>query len=155
MRTSTKLALALVAGAIVASGCGGSDDSSEADQSAIVDRVQEINTAVRERDGETYCALLEPDTFLGASTPDASFDSRDQCATETDQILKQAGRQPALVVENIEIDGEDSALVSFTDRNGEASFVKVDGAWYLSLGAPETPITEATGATGPVGEDGG
>jgi len=155
MRTTTKLALALVSGAIVVSGCGGTDDSAEADQAAIADRVQEINTAVSERDGDGYCALLEPDTFLGASTPDASFDSRDQCARETDQILKQAGSQPALVVEDIRIEGEDSALVSFTDRNGEASFVKVNDAWYLSLGAPETPITEATGATGPVGEDGG
>jgi ketosteroid isomerase-like protein len=137
MRTKSKLALALVAGALAVSGCGGDDSSQEADRAAISDTVASINSAVSEGDGAAYCALLEPATFFGADTPDATFDSQEQCARETDQILEQAGDQPALEVEEITFEGDDAALATFTGRSGEARFVKVDDTWYLSLGASE------------------
>jgi ketosteroid isomerase-like protein len=138
MRTSLKLALALVVGAIAISGCGSDDSAQEADRAAITETVDSINAAVSDKDGAAYCALLEPATFFGADTPDAAFDSQAQCARETNQILKQAGEQRALEVEEIRFDGDDAALATFTGRNGEARFVKVDDTWYLSLGASET-----------------
>ena len=155
MRTTTKLALALVAGALALSACGGDDSSQEDDRAAITAQVDGINTAVLEKDGGSYCELLEPATFLGASTPNATFDTPQQCARETSQILKQAGEQPALEVESITLDGEDAALVAFTGRNGEARFVRVDGVWYLSLGATASSPEGAGGTTGTTGGEGG
>jgi ketosteroid isomerase-like protein len=161
MRTKSKLALALVAGALAVSGCGGDDSSEEADRAAITETVGAINAAVSDKDGAAYCAQLEPATFFGADTPDAAFDSQAQCARETDQILKQAGDQPVLEVEEITFDGDDAALVTFTGRNGEARFVKVDEAWYLSLGASdagrgvEGSGTSDGGAEPGTGEEGG
>jgi hypothetical protein len=163
MRTKSKLALALVAGVLAVSGCGGDDSSQEADRAAITETVGSINTAVSEKDGAAYCALLEPASFFGADTPDAAFDSQAQCARETDQILEQAGDQPALEVDEITFEGDDAALATFTGRNGEARFVKVDDTWYLSLGASDAAraVEGSTedgapdeGATG-TGEEGG
>jgi hypothetical protein len=157
MRTKSKLALALVAGVLAVTGCGGDDSSQEADRDAIAETVASINTAVSEGDGAAYCALLEPATFFGAETPDATFDSQAQCASETDRILKQAGDQPSLEIEGIRFEGDDAALATFTGRNGEARFVQVDGTWYLSLGASEAARevegSETTDAG--TGEEGG
>jgi hypothetical protein len=155
MSASKKLVLACLAGALILSGCGSDSSSQEADRAAITEAVDGINTAVRDGDGGAYCDLLEPDTFLGASSPDATFNSKQQCATETDRILEQAGRQPALNIENISFEGDDAALASFTGRNGEARFVKVNGEWYLSLGAVAGDSSDSSGATGTTGEGGG
>jgi ketosteroid isomerase-like protein len=155
MRKTTKLALALVAAALAVSGCGSEGSSQEADRAAITDAIEGINTAVREKDGAAYCDLLEPDTFLGASTPDAAFNSKEQCAQETDQILDQAGDQPELQIEDISFEGDDAALASFTGRNGEARFVRVDDQWFLSLGAVSGSSDGASGPNGATGEDGG
>lgn len=137
MRTKSKLALVLAAGVLAVSGCGRDDSSQEADRVAITEAVDSINSAVADKDGAAYCALLEPATFFGADTPEAAFDSQAQCARETDQILKQAGDQPTLELQEITFEGDDAALATFTGRNGEARFVKVDDTWYLSLGASE------------------
>ena len=51
--------------------------------------------------------------------------------------------------------GEDAALVAFTGRNGEARFVRVDGVWYLSLGATASSPEGAGGTTGTTGGEGG
>jgi hypothetical protein len=98
--------------------------------------VAEINRANAEQDGAAYCELLQPSTFF------ESFNSKAKCATETDQILEQAGEQPELVVEDITIDG-DTANVSFVGRSGEAPFVREGDNWYLALGqGTATPAEE-------------
>ena len=136
MKTRTRLALLLAAGMLVIAGCGGGDSGSEADTAAINEVVAEINRANAEQDGAAYCDLLQPSTFF------ESFNSKAKCATETDQILEQAGEQPELVVEDITIDG-DTANVSFVGRSGEAPFVKEGDSWYLALGqGTATPAEE-------------
>ncbi len=155
MRTTSKLALALVAVTLAISGCGGDDSSQEADRAAITNAIEGINAAAREKDGAAYCDLLEPGTFLGASTPTAAFNSKEQCARETNQILEQAGDQPELEIEDISFDGDEAAIATFIGRNGEARFVKVDGNWYLSLGAVPDSSGGVDGPTGATGEGGG
>jgi hypothetical protein len=144
MKTITRLACLLAAGALVLAGCGGGDSGQEADTEAINQVVTDINQANDERDGAAYCELLQPSNFL------ETFDSMNECATETDQILEQAGDQPDLEVEDISIDG-DTANVSFVGRSGEAPFVKEGDSWYLVLGQPASGTTEA----GPAPEDSG
>lgn len=127
MRTTSKVACALVAGAMALAGCGGGDSGSAEDEAAIEELVTQINQANADRDGASYCDLLQPSTFFD------TFTSRAKCARETNQILDQAGRQPELEVESVSVDG-DTAKVTFADRSGEAPFVKEDGRWYLALG---------------------
>lgn len=157
MKTTSRLALLLVAGALTIAGCGGGDSGNEADTAAINEVVAGINRANSEKDGAAYCDLLQPSTFFD------SFSSKSKCASETDQILKQAGEQPDLVVEDIKIDG-DTANVSFVGRSGEAPFVKENDNWYLVLGratagpseAAPAPDDSASGSPGDTGtEDGG
>jgi hypothetical protein len=143
MKTRTRLALLLAAGMLAIAGCGGGDSGSEADTAAINELVAGINRANAEKDGAAYCELLQPSTFL------ETFDSMNECARETDQILNQAGDQPELEVEDITIDG-DTAMVSFVGRSGEAPFVREGESWYLALGqGTAAPAEEpATGQGG-------
>ena len=88
MKTTSKVACALVAGAMALAGCGGGDSGSAEDEAAIEELVTPINQANADRDGAAYCDLLQPSTFFD------TFTSRAKCARETNQILDQAGRQP-------------------------------------------------------------
>ncbi len=152
MRTKSKLALALVAGALVFAGCGGGDSGSEDDRAAIEEVVAQINAANNQADGAAYCDLLQPSTFSD------TFTSRARCVRETNQILEQAGRQSELEVESVTVDG-DTARVSFAGRSGEAPFVKEDDRWYLALnqGVAEPVESEASqgGNDGEGGNGGG
>ncbi len=141
MRTKSKLACALVAGALAFAGCGSGDSGSEDDRAAIEQIVAGINTANADQDGAAYCDLLQPSTFFD------TFTSRAKCARETNQILDQAGRQSELEVESISVDG-DTARVTFTGRSGEAPFVKEDGRWYLALGQAATESADGAGSSG-------
>jgi hypothetical protein len=149
MKTTTRLACALAIAAVAVTGCGGGDSGTAADTAAINDLVAEINRANTEKDGGAYCDLLQPSAFLD------SFNSRNECATETNQILEQSAVQPDLVVEDITIDG-DTAMVSFVGRSGEAPLVKEGDSWYLALGqATAAPADDAdAGAAGTDGDAG-
>jgi hypothetical protein len=148
MKTTTRLVCLLAVGALVVAGCGGGDSGNEADTAAIEQVVAEINRANSEQDGAAYCDLLQPSTFFD------SFSSRSRCASETEQILEQAGEQPELVVEDITIDG-DTANVSFVGRSGEAPFVKEGDSWYLALGQPTAAPVEDPGSGEEGSGDGG
>ena len=141
MRTKSKLACALVAGALALAGCGSSDSGSQDDRAAIEQIVDGINTANADKDGAAYCDLLQPSTFFD------TFTSRAKCVRETNQILDQVGRQSELEVESISVDG-DTARVTFAGRSGEAPFVREDGQWYLALGQAATEVTDGAGASG-------
>jgi hypothetical protein len=147
MKTTTRLACLLAAGAILLTGCGG-DSGEEADTAAINEVVEKINAASTQKDGAAYCELIQPSTFLG------TFDSMNECARETDQILEGAGEQPELVVEDITVDG-DTAMVSFTGRSGEAPFVKEEGTWYLTLGPGTSAPAEEPAAGDEASGEGG
>lgn len=153
MRTTSKLACALVAGALAISGCGGDDSGSEEDTAAINELVTQINAANAEKDGAAYCNLLQPSTFS------ETFTSKARCVRETNQILEQAGKQPELVVEGVSVDG-DTAKVTFAERSGEAPFVKENGNWYLTLGqgtadSPSDGVSEGSGNGGGGNGNGG
>lgn len=135
---------ALVATALLAVGCGGSDESaSEEDKQAITTLVDELNKATEAKDASELCLMMQP------SGVEETFHGVDRCVKETNAILKAAGDQPELKVESIEIDG-DLALVTFAgNAGGEVSFVREGSQWYLPLGSGEADAeTDDPGETG-------
>lgn len=135
----------LMATSLLAAGCGSSEDStSEEDSQEITELVDRLNDAAREKDASEYCLIMQP------SAVEETFHGIDRCVKETEAILEAAGEQPALTIEQIEVDG-DVALVKFEGSAGsEARFVREEGQWYLPFGNE----TEDSGATGTDGSEG-
>ncbi|MCB0856770.1 MAG: nuclear transport factor 2 family protein [Solirubrobacterales bacterium] len=119
---------ALLGAALVAGGCGSSEDStSEADEKEIRELVADVNQATAEKDASAFCLLIQP------SAIEETFYDIDRCVSETRAILKQVGEQPKLTVESIEVDG-DVATVQFSgSAGGAANFVREQGRWYVPL----------------------
>lgn len=137
---------ALLATAILAVGCGSSDDSdTEADEQKIRELVAKVNQATSEKDASAFCLLIQP------SEIETTFHTIDRCVNETRKILREAGDQPQLEIETIAVDG-DTATVQFVGRaRGEAAFVRESEQWYLPLnaGAPTEPVeTDTTEGNG-------
>lgn len=117
--------IGLIGAALVATGCGGSDDSgSEEDTQAITALVEELNRVTADKDAAAFCDVMQP------TQVEETFHSVDRCVSETEKILKQAGEQPVLEIEDISVDG-DRAEVQFAGRAGTAVLVKEDGEWYV------------------------
>jgi hypothetical protein len=146
MRMTSKVACALVVGALAIAGCGDDESGDSEDEAAIEQVVVEIDRATADRDGAAYCELLQPSTLFD------TFTSRARCVRETNQILEQAGEQPKLEVESVAVDG-DTARVTFSGRSGEAPFIKEDGRWYLVLGQGAAEPADSGSSSG--GGDGG
>lgn len=119
---------AVMATALLASGCGGSgDNSSEADEREIRELVEKVNEAAMNQDASAFCLLIQP------SGIEETFHDIDRCVNETKPILETAGEQPELTVETIEVDG-DTAKVTFAGNTvTEYSVVKEGGAWYWPI----------------------
>lgn len=120
---------------LLAVGCGGSDGgTSEEDEQAITELVDKLNQATAAKDASALCLLVQP------SGVEETFHGIDRCVSETKPILKAAGKQPELKIENIEIDG-DTAKVTFEgSAGGETSFVKEDGQWFVPLVSNEAGV---------------
>jgi ketosteroid isomerase-like protein len=120
----------LVASALIAGGCGGSDESnSQEDKKAIEELVARINDATQTKDASAFCLIMQP------SAVEEKFHDIDQCVKETKVILKAARNQPVLEVEDVEVDG-DVARVRFAGGAGsEYTFVREEGQWYVPLEA--------------------
>ena len=123
---------AVMATSLLAAGCGSSEEStSDADDREIRELVAELNQATEEQDASAFCLLIQP------SAIEETFNDIDRCVRETNSILKQAGDQPTLKVESIEVDG-DLARVTFTGSTGnEATFVREGGQWYVPIDQSE------------------
>lgn len=129
--------IGLIGAALLASGCGGSDDSAnEEDTQALTALVEELNRVTSEKDAAGFCDVMQP------SQVEDTFHSKERCVSETEKILKQAGEQPVLDVEDIQVDG-DQAEVKFAGRAGTAIFVKEDGEWYVPFSTGETSDSSA------------
>jgi hypothetical protein len=117
-----------MASALVAVGCGSSDDStSDADTQAIKELVAKMNRATQSKDASAFCLIMQP------SAVEQTFHDIDRCVGETKPILEAAGKQPELEVESVEVDG-DVATVQFAgDAGGEAQFVREGSQWYVPL----------------------
>lgn len=146
-----KFAICALLGTVVfVAGCGSSDDTtSDADDQAIRELVAKMNQATRDRDASAFCLIIQP------SAIEETFHDIDRCVSETSPILKQAGKQPELKVETIEVDG-DLAKVTFAgSAGGEANFVKEGGQWYVPLSTgDESGIAGGTGDLTDSGDSG-
>lgn len=153
MKRTFALMLVAAAGALLVAGCGDDGSADEADQEAITALVAELNRVTEEKDAKGFCDVMQP------SRIESTFRSHARCVKETAAILEQAGDQPTLEVDSVEVEG-DTALVKFTGRNGEAPLVREDGEWYIPLEA-EARISPGDGTTGdenagdePTGDEG-
>jgi len=131
--------IGLVGAALLGAGCGGSDESaSEEDRQSLTRLVEELNRVTSEKDAEGFCDVMQP------SQIDETFHTKAKCVSETKKILKQAGEQPVLSIEDIQVDG-DRAEVRFAGRAGTAIFVKEDGRWYVPFSTDGTDAEESEG----------
>lgn len=131
---------AVITAAILAAGCGGGSEGDSADQQQVRDLIAEVNRVTADRDAEGFCAVIAPSAVKQA------FQTKGRCARETGAILKQAGDQPPLEVDSVDVLG-DRAKVTFKDRNGEAVVVREKGRWYVPLDSGESTSVEGdTGA---------
>ncbi len=129
---------AVMATALRVGGCGDSNDESSAeDEQAITELVAKLNEATREKDASALCLMMQP------SGVEETFNGIDRCVRETRAILKAAGEQPAVEVENIEIDGDQANVTFAGSAGGEASFVKEGSQWYLPLGSEGAGVQES------------
>ncbi|MCO5315069.1 MAG: hypothetical protein M9938_02735 [Solirubrobacterales bacterium] len=124
-RAATALAITSVA-LLAFAGCGGESGNDAADEQAIRDLITQVNQATANRDAGAACDLIAP------SSLEETFNTRARCITETGAILKQAGDQPPVEVESIEISG-DRASVTLKGRNDAVDVVREDGRWYLPI----------------------
>lgn len=131
--------MSLLVAILFVAGCGGSEESaSQEDTEAITTLVGELNRVTADRDADGFCELMQPTQM------EATFHSLGRCIKETQAILDQAGDQPTLEVENIEVDG-DTALVAFTGAAGrELELVRENGFWYIPFDTGDDSDLEAT-----------
>lgn len=129
-RTAAVLASAAILAAAIA-GCGGSQETSTADEQAVRDLVAQLNKATVDRDAEAACDVIAP------SSMKETFQTRSRCVRETGAIMKNAGKQEPVTVDSVSVDG-DRATVTFEGRNFDQEVVREDGRWYIPIsgGAP-------------------
>lgn len=127
---SPRLWLPVVGLAVVLalSACGGEDsDPRQADREGIEALVEQINTAVAERDAAAWCRAFSPESVT------ETFGSPARCQRETASVIEASGETRRLRLEGIAFDGVDRARVSFRGGGDEANLTRVDGQWYLDL----------------------
>ena len=131
---------AILAAALLVAGCGDSEETtSDADIREIRELVTEVNAATKEKDASAFCLLIQP------SAIEETFVDIDRCVRETKPILEQAGTQPTLEVEDVDVDG-DLASVTFAGGTGtEATFVREGGQWYVPLDQGEVDSSGSEG----------
>lgn len=126
-------------------GCGGGSQNDSADEQEIRDLISRVNQATADRDPGAACDAIAPSSIA------ARFKTRGRCVRETGAILKQAGEQPQVEIQSIDITG-DRAEVTFKDRNGAVDLVREDGRWYIPIDSGQRAPSPGS-ASGP-GEDG-
>lgn len=137
--TASILTAAALAAALLVSGCGGGGGSlSSADSQEITRLVGELNRVTAEGDAAGFCDVMQP------SGVKASFNTRSRCVKETTQILKLAGPQPVLNIEDIDVDG-DTATVKLEGSVGELNLAREDGEWYVAF-ADTSPGSAGSGS---------
>ncbi len=140
MKPTVAVASILAVVALTLTACGGSGDSdSAADEQEITQLVGELNRITSEKDAAGFCDVMQP------SGVKANFNSRGRCVRETTQILDQAGKQPALNIESISVDG-DQATVELESGVGELSLARENDRWFVAFS------DTSSGGTGSAGE---
>lgn len=131
--------LAAVATAAALAGCGGSDEDEQApapvssDQRAILDTIDELQTASRQGDAATICS----DIFTESLARSIRKASRRSCEKEIGETLTSPDAQLA-VGRQIDIDGS-QATATVRDQSGKTSRVfllKAGDRWRIARIAP-------------------
>ena len=146
MKPTVAVASFLAASVLALSACGGDGDSENgADSEAITGLVGELNRITSDRDAAGFCDVMQPSGVA------ANFNSRGRCIRETALILEQAGRQPTLNIEEIQVE-DDRASVSLEGSAAPLALVREGGQWYVAF-SDASADESGSGATGESGQE--
>jgi hypothetical protein len=122
-------AIAIAASALLAAGCGGSDEPDAV--------VEDFYAATADGDAEQLCALVTDETAQSA----AEQEDAETCEEGVEKSFASEGAEEAAsLAEDVEvgdatIDGETATVeVSAAGQSDEVNLVKVDDEWKVDLG---------------------
>jgi hypothetical protein len=126
--------MALICLLVALSGCGGGDDTSDAEQT-----VRDFVQATRERDADRFCDELVTQEFLEQTIGATGDKAKESCKREFSNLR---GLRVTLVrIEKTAVDGDNATVTAVLDRQGQPireklRLTKEDGDWKLA-GAAE------------------
>ena len=124
--------VALICLLVAASGCGGDDDKTDAEQT-----VRDFVQATRERDADKFCDELVTQEFLEQTIGATGDKAKESCKSEFRNL---SGLRVDLVrIAKTEVDGDHATVTAVLDRQGqrirqELRVKKEDGDWKLAGG---------------------
>jgi len=124
--------IALICLLVAASGCGGGDDKTDAEQT-----VRDFVQAARERDADKFCDELVTQEFLEQTIGATGDKAKESCKREFRNL---SGLRVDLVrIAKTEVDGDHATVTAVLDRQGQRSrqelrVKKEDGDWKLAGG---------------------
>ena len=124
--------IALICLLVAASGCGGDDDKTDAEQT-----VRDFVQATRERDADKFCDELVTQEFLEQTIGATGDKAKESCKREFRNL---SGLRVDLVrIAKTEVDGDHATVTAVLDRQGQRSrqelrVKKEDGDWKLAGG---------------------
>ena len=124
--------VALICLLVAASGCGGDDDKTDAEQT-----VRDFVQATRERDADKFCDELVTQEFLEQTIGATGDKAKESCKREFRNL---SGLRVDLVrIAKTEVDGDHATVTAVLDRQGQRSrqelrVKKEDGDWKLAGG---------------------
>lgn len=124
--------VALICLLVAASGCGGDDDKTDAEQT-----VRDFVQATRERDADKFCDELVTQEFLEQTIGATGDKAKESCKREFRNL---SGLRVDLVrIAKTEVDGDHATVTAVLDRQGqrisqELRVKKEDGDWKLAGG---------------------
>jgi hypothetical protein len=130
-RSRRRVALALGVSLLILTGCGGGDEAppvSDQDRAALERLSSQIVTSARERDAESFCAIVQPSLLEDA------FGGERGCRSLIRRALNQNARVLTdLDVERVTVQDEGAIVTYAQDPPGDVLFVREQGQWYLAL----------------------
>ena len=126
--------IAVICLLVAVSGCGGGDDTEEAEQT-----VRDFVQATKERDADAFCDELVTQEFLEQAIGATGDKATESCKREFSNL--RGLRLKLVRIVKTELDGDSATVTAVLDRQGERlrqelRLKKEDGDWKLA-GAAE------------------
>ena len=127
------LTAAVILAAIAPLACGGGDDNS-GDEDQILATLDTVDTAIHERDIETFCESSSP-----AYVKDLGGQAKCVSGFEKDILFVPGPKAVDMVAEKVDIEGKDAVVT--LDSGFTVNFVKDGDTWYFAPFAPPRDLT--------------